>query len=263
MRSLAPLLAAACAAGCASLPPNAPGAPSSLAAATAHAAKQAAGDVARRAAGPHMSPHDVAASAMPMPAAPSAQPENRGANALWQAGARNFFNDQRARRIGDILTVRIDISDRASVSNESERRRQSNTSIGVPNLFGLERTAQRAAGGAFDPATLVEAEGTSRSQGQGSIAREDRVTLTVAAVVSDILPNGNFVISGRQEVLVNAELRELTVAGVIRPEDVAADNTIRHTQIAEARIHYGGRGQITAAQRPGWGQRVVDAVSPW
>ena len=262
MRALAPLLAAACAAGCASLPPNAPAAPASLAAATTNAAKQAAGELARRTGGPQLSPHEVAAASMAMPALTS-EPQSRGANALWQADARNFFNDQRARRVGDILTVRIDISDRANVSNQSDRRRQSNTSVGVPNLLGLERTAQRAAGGAFDPATLIEAEGTSRSQGQVSIAREDRVTLTVAAVVSDILPNGNFVISGRQEVMVNAELRELTVAGVIRPEDVAADNTIRHTQIAEARIHYGGRGQITAVQRPGWGQRVVDAVSPW
>ncbi len=262
MRALAPLLAAACAAGCASLPPNAPAAPASLAAATANAAKQAAGELARRTGGPQLSPHEVAAASMAMPALTS-EPQSRGANALWQADARNFFNDQRARRVGDILTVRIDISDRANVSNQSDRRRQSNTTVGVPNLLGLERTAQRAAGGAFDPATLIEAEGTSRSQGQGSIAREDRVTLTVAAVVSDILPNGNFVISGRQEVMVNAELRELTVAGVIRPEDVAADNTIRHAQIAEARIHYGGRGQITAVQRPGWGQRVVDAVSPW
>jgi flagellar L-ring protein FlgH len=262
MRALAPLLAAACASACASLPPQAPASPASLAAATTNAAKQAAGAVARANAGPQLSPHTVAAAGMDMPAAMT-DDQSRGANALWQAGARNFFNDQRARRIGDILTVRIDISDRANVSNESNRRRQSNTTVGVPNLFGLERTAQRAAGGAFDPATLIEAEGTTRSQGQGSIAREDRVTLTVAAVVTDILPNGNFVISGRQEVKVNAELRELTVAGVIRPEDVAADNTIRHTQIAEARINYGGRGQITAVQRPGWAQRVADAVSPW
>lgn len=262
MRALAPLLAAACASACASLPPQAPAAPASLAAATATAAKRAAGDIARAGAGPQLTPHQVAAAGMAMPAA-ALEPQDRGANALWQAGARNFFNDQRARRIGDILTVRISISDSASVSNESDRRRQSSTSVGVPNLFGLERTAQRAAGGAFDPATLIEAEGTSRSQGQGSIAREDRVTLTVAAVVTDILPNGNFVISGRQEVKINAELRELTVAGIIRPEDVAADNTIRHTQIAEARINYGGRGQITAVQRPGWGQRVADAVSPW
>jgi flagellar L-ring protein FlgH len=257
MRAFAPLIAACAAAGCASMPPQAPASPRSLAEATTHAARNAAEHVRRANASPQMSPVEVAAAGMPMPAAAPA--ETRGANALWQTGSRNFFNDQRARRIGDILTVRIDISDRANVTNESDRRRQSSTSVGLPNVFGLEGTIGRA----FDPATAVEAEGSTRSQGQGSIARADRVTLTVAAIVTDILPNGNLVISGRQEVKVNAELRELHVAGVIRPEDVAADNTIGHTQIAEARINYGGRGQITAAQRPGWGQRVVDAVSPW
>jgi flagellar L-ring protein precursor FlgH len=133
----------------------------------------------------------------------------------------------------------------------------------VNNLFGVESSAGRAFGGGFDPAALVDASGTSEQQGLGAINRTEKIALTVAATIVDILPNGNLVLTGRQEVRLNAELRELQVAGIIRPEDIAADNTIRHTQIAEARIAYGGRGQVSAVQRPRMGQRITDAISPW
>jgi flagellar L-ring protein precursor FlgH len=117
--------------------------------------------------------------------------------------------------------------------------------------------------GGYDPGSLLDAEGSSSARGQGSINREEQIEMTVAAVIVDILPNGNLVIAGRQQVMINAELRELTVSGVIRPEDIAANNTIRHDQIAEARIAYGGTGQVTAVQRPRIGQRIADAISPW
>lgn len=185
------------------------------------------------------------------------------ANSLWRPGARAFFDDQRAKRIGDILTVNIRIADRAEVTNSSNRSRSSSTEVGVNSLFGLEQLPGAVLPGGYDPSSLVDAEASSSAQGTGSVNREEEVELTVAAVVVDTLPNGNLVISGRQEVRINAELRELTVAGVIRPEDIASDNTIRHDQIAEARISYGGRGQITAVQRPRIGQRVADAISPW
>jgi len=199
--------------------------------------------------------------AFPQP--PAAMVEASAPNSLWRAGARSFFNDQRAQRVGDILTVNIEISDKAELSNSSNRTRTGSTSVGAPNFFGLEELPGRVLPGGFDPTNLVTADSSSNHAGLGTINREEKVNLTVAAVIVDRLPNGNLVIAGRQEVRINAELRELTVSGVIRPEDIGADNTIRNDQIAEARISYGGRGQLTAVQRPGWGQRVADAITPW
>lgn len=212
----------------------------------------------RHVTGPHLS----APGAMPMPAAAA---EPFAPNSLWRAGSRSFFNDQRAARVGDILTVQIDISDSADLSNSTSRDRSGSISAGINALAGQERLLGRLLppGGAFDPTNLVDADGQSQSQGSGEISRQENISLTVAAVVAEVLPNGNFVVSGRQEVRINAEIRDLTVSGVIRPEDIAADNTIKHTQMADARISYGGRGVLSTIQRPRWGQRVVDAVSPW
>ena len=198
---------------------------------------------------------------MPQPAPVAYTP---GApSSLWQSGSRSFFNDQRATRIGDILTVEIEISDKAEISNSSTRQRSSETSSGVDSFLGIPTQLGRFFGAGFDPSNLIDAQAASTAAGQGAINREEKIELTVAAVIVDRLPNGNLVIAGRQEVRINSELRELTVSGIVRPEDVTASNTIRHDQIAEARVSYGGRGQISAVQRPNIGQRVGDAISPW
>jgi flagellar L-ring protein precursor FlgH len=197
---------------------------------------------------------------LPMP--DRANGEAAGVNSLWRAGARAFFRDQRAQDIGDILTVRIQIDDRARVQNQTSRTRSSEDSLGVDALFGLENQIDNILPNAV-PGSLVGASGESSFQGQGQVDRRETVELTLAAMVVDILPNGNLVIAGRQQVLVNAERRDLTVTGIIRPQDVAADNTISNRQIAEARISYGGRGTVSDVQRPRWGQQLTNAVTPW
>jgi flagellar L-ring protein precursor FlgH len=250
------LLAALAAAGCASVKKPAE---SALAVGRSAAALgESAGAAAmRQASGPHLSP------IAPPQTAPSAAEPAFAPNSLWRAGSRTFFNDQRASRIGDILTVRIDIDDSGQLRNSSSRSRNGSTNVGVSNLFGAESSLGRAFGGGFDPAAMIDANGASEQSGLGAINRTEKIALTVAATIVDVLPNGNLVIAGRQEVRLNAEQRELDVAGIIRPEDIAADNTIRHAQIAEARISYGGRGQVSAVQRPRIGQRIADAVAPW
>lgn len=185
------------------------------------------------------------------------------ASSLWQAGSRSFFNDQRAARIGDILTVEIEISDKAEISNSSSRQRSASTTSGVDSFLGIPSSLGRFFGAGFDAANLIDAQAESDHSGQGAINREEKIELSVAAVIVDRLPNGNLVIAGRQEVRINSELRELTVSGIVRPEDITSGNTIRHDQIAEARVSYGGRGQISAVQRPNVGQRLSDAISPW
>lgn len=184
------------------------------------------------------------------------------ANSLWQTGARAFFNDQRASRVGDILTVQISIDDSAQTSNSTNRNRTSSTQTGASSLAGFESKLQKVLPETPDLANLLEFGSNSSSQGQGSVSRQEKINVTVAAVVTGVLPNGNLMIQGRQEVRTNAELRELTVAGIVRPQDISSANTIRHTQIAEARISYGGRGRLTEVQQPPWGQQAVDLFSP-
>lgn len=187
------------------------------------------------------------------PAAPSAS--------LFRTGAGALFQDQRAARVGDIVTVRINIADRASIDNSTSRTRDGSESSGAGTLFGLEKVVSKAVG--IDTGTLMESETKSKSSGSGTTSRSETVNMTVAAVVTAVLPNGNLVIRGRQESRVNFELRELLVSGIVRPQDIARDNSIRHTQIAEARISYGGRGQLTDAQQARWGQQLMDVLSPF
>lgn len=262
MRALALLALAAGATGCASVDTQS-------FAQDAMAAPGVAYDAARRSMGPPQL-HPVGNPApltggeqQSMPQPEQIAYEGPHANSLWRSGSRSFFNDQRATRIGDIITVDIEIDDKAELSNSSNRTREASTSAGVSHFFGLENTLGRVLPGGFDPGSMIEADSSSDHSGTGAINREEKIELTVAAVIVDRLPNGNLVIAGRQEVRINGELRELTVSGIIRPEDVTANNTINHTQIAEARISYGGRGQISAVQRPNWGQRVGDAITPW
>lgn len=185
------------------------------------------------------------------------------AGSLWRAGARTFFADQRAARTGDILTVEIEIDDSADVSNSTDRSRQSATNVGIPNILGFESKFASLLPGAVDPSNLLTTQGSSSSNGTGTIARQERIQLTVAAIVTQVLPNGNLVVAGRQQVRVNQEVRDLTVTGVIRPEDITSQNTVRHSQMAEARISYGGKGNISAVQAPRWGQKGADAISPF
>ena len=190
-------------------------------------------------------------------------PTPASANSLWRTGARAFFIDQRANRVGDILTVQIDIDDSAQTKNTSTSSRSSGVQAGVDNFFGLESSLGRFFPGGFDPANAVNTNSTSNNTGTGAVTRSEKISLTIAAVVTNVLPNGNMVIQGTQEVRTNAELRQLTVAGIVRPEDISSANTIRHTQIAEARISYGGRGDISRVQKVPGGQSLVERFQPF
>lgn len=197
---------------------------------------------------------------MPMP-----EPviEKREANSLWSTGRQAFFKDQRANSVGDILTVVIDISDQATLTNTSQRSRSNSEDAALPALLGYEQALNKILPEAIDNTDLTEFQSTSSSQGTGTTEREEDIEMKVAAVITQVLPNGNFVIVGRQEVRVNFEKRVLEVAGVIRPEDISINNTIPYEQIAEARVAYGGKGQITDVQQPRYGQQVYDILFPF
>jgi flagellar L-ring protein precursor FlgH len=204
--------------------------------------------------------HGYQPVSLPMP---NLETEAHQTNSLWRSGAKQFFRDQRAAKVGDILTVEISIDDNAKLDNSTTRARSGSDNMGLTNLFGLETPIAKILPGPTDPASLLKTSATTASKGDGAIDRKETVNLTVAAIITQILPNGNLVIQGNQEVRVNYELRELLVSGIVRPEDISNTNTIKHTQIAEARISYGGRGQISRLQQPRYGQQAVDILSPF
>lgn len=197
---------------------------------------------------------------MPMPAPVV---EKKQPNSLWASNRTTFFKDQRASNVGDILTVMIEIKDKAELDNETERTRDNSEGADLPALLGYENSLGRILPEGIDPSNLTEMGSTSKSNGGGTIDREEKIQVKLAALITQILPNGNFVINGSQEVRVNFEKRILQVDGVIRPEDISTNNTVNYDQIAEARIAYGGEGQITDVQQPRYGQQVYDILFPF
>ncbi len=186
------------------------------------------------------------------------------ANSLWRQGARTFFRDQRARSVGDILKVVVVIQDSAKLDNKTETKRNDNGSTGVPAFGGFEKEfARKLLPNGGDPSNLISVTTTDNNKGEGKIDRKETINTTIAATVTKILASNNLVIRGSQEVRVNNELREVTVEGIVRPEDISAQNSVTLDQIAEARISYGGRGNVSDYQQPRYGKQVLDIVSPF
>ncbi|MGP1358096.1 flagellar basal body L-ring protein FlgH [Roseicyclus sp.] len=206
---------------------------------------------------------EMAHVSVPMPEpAFEGLPHRAERSSLWQSGSSGFFADRRAMQVGDILTINIEIDDRARLSNQSERERSGGANLGVPSLFGVQNILERLTG-SEDGEDFVDIEAGTSAEGAGRINRAESIQLRVAATVVQILPNGNLVVAGRQEVMVNSEIRELRVAGIIRPQDIQRDNTIDYDRIAEARITYGGRGQISRQTRSAYGEDAVDIILPY
>ena len=196
---------------------------------------------------------------MPPPLVSERQP-----NSLWRNGSRGFFKDLRATRVGDLVTVVVNFNQSGTLQDSTTRTRANSETNNVGSLLGFQNTINRLAKltSAQSPNVLDLTSGTS-NVGTGQIARQEQVNLRLAALVEQMLPNGNMVLYGHQEVRLNFEVRELQIAGVVRPEDIAPDNTINYDQIAEARISYGGRGQITDVQQPRYGSQLLDVIMPF
>ena len=196
---------------------------------------------------------------LPMPAQPQAD-DNPAS--LWRPGAKAFFKDTRAKEVGDILTIRLKLDDSAKLKNSTKRERDDGETAKVDAMLGYEgvvRNAVPAVG--VSPAVSFGTE--HETNGDGGIDRQESIDLTFAAIVTQVLPNGVLAIVGRQEIRVNYELRELMISGVIRPQDIEADNSIRHEKIAEMRVAYGGRGTLSDLQQPRWGSQILDIILPF
>ncbi len=186
-------------------------------------------------------PHHFAGDLPPRPAF----------NSLYQEGS-SLYRDPRAMRPGDVLTIAISINDKATLGNNTDRSIDSEVTNKFDAGFGPTSIT-----GSFDSASK------SSANGQGTIDRSEKVQVSVGAVVTEVLPDGNLVVSGSQEVRVNFEIRQVYVAGIVRPRDISKDNTIPYERIAEARISYGGRGRLSEVQQPNWGQQLYDNFRPF
>jgi len=185
------------------------------------------------------------------------------AASLWTGGRQSLLGDRRAGARGDILTVVVEINDQASISNSTGRSRTGSEQMGIDGLFGLPQGIDP---GLSEGASLGQAVSTSSSgsfKGNGSVSRNEKLTLRVAVTVVETLPNGVLRIEGSQEVRVNYELRELLVSGYVRPGDISRQNEVTYDKIAGARISYGGRGQISDVQQPRYGQQIADILLPF
>ena len=194
---------------------------------------------------------------------PTPQVAEDNPNSLWRAGAKAFFKDHRAKEIGDVLTVKLDFTDTATFENKTERERDDSEDTNITQLLGLEAEFSKVLPQAVSAASLLSFDNAHETKGEGKVDRQEVISLTFAAVVTQILPNGSLVIVGRQEIRVNSELRELMVTGVVRPSDIDSDNTISHEKIAEMRVAYGGSGTISQLQQPRWGTQIWDIIFPF
>ena len=197
------------------------------------------------------------------PAGRQRAPIDATAGSLWRSGPETLFGERRAKDVGDLMTVLIEIDEKAELANKTNDSRTTDLSLGVPGLFGLESVLTDVLPG--NPATdkLVGLTGSGKNAGDAAIKRSEKITLKIAATVTDVLPNGNMIIRGSQEIRVNSELRDLQISGVVRPRDISRNNTVSYEKIGEARISYGGRGQLTAVQSPNAGARTIRSFLPF
>ena len=208
---------------------------------------------------PKLAPVGNPAGSQIVAAIPRPQPITHDNNSLWQPGAQSFFHDPRAMHLGDVITVNVSVADTAKMQNTTTRSRTNSENANLTNFFGLEKVVTPA----FDPTSVVKMGSDNSNVGAGSIQRQESISMTLAALVAQVLPNGNLVIDGHQQVRVNNELRDMRLSGIVRREDITQDNTVNLSQIAEARVTYGGQGTMSDVQQPRYGSQLLDIIMPW
>ena len=208
---------------------------------------------------PKLSPVGNPADTQMVAAIPQPPPITHAGNSLWQPGAHSFFHDPRATHVGDVITVNVSIADAAKLSNTTSKSRTNSDDANLTNFFGLENALPKS----ITPGSVVKMGSDNSNVGAGSIQRAESISMTLAALVAQVLPNGNLVIDGHQQVRVNNELRDMRLSGIVRREDITQNNTIDLSQIAEARVIYGGQGTMSDVQQPRYGSQLFDIIMPW
>src|ERR1700685_899294 len=208
---------------------------------------------------PKLEPVGNPADSKIVAAIPALPPISHAGNSLWQPGAKSFFHDPRANHVGDVITVNVTVADTAKLQNSTTRTRTNSDDANLSNFFGLENALPSS----MNPSSLVKMGSDNSNVGTGAIQRDETINMTLAALVAQVLPNGNLVIDGHQQVRVNNELRDMRLSGIVRREDITQNNTIDLSQIAEARVIYGGQGTMSDVQQPRYGSQLFDIIMPW
>jgi len=190
---------------------------------------------------------------------PAPPPLTHNGNSLWQPNANSFFADPRASHVGDVITVDVTVADSANLQDTTSRSRTNSDAANLTNFFGLESVLPKG----MNPANLVNMGSSTSNVGAGSVNRQESINMTMAALVAQVLPNGNLVVDGHQQVRVNNEMRDMQVTGIVRREDITQANSVNLSQIAEARITYGGQGTVSDMQQPRYGSQLFDILMPW
>lgn len=188
---------------------------------------------------------------------------NARETSLWSNSPKSLFGDRRASQAGDILTVLVEIDDEAEMSNSVSEDRQTSENLGLNAFFGLPEKINGIlpAGASTSPA--IDLTRTRNLSGDGTIQRGEKITLRLAVQVIDVLPNGYLELSGKQQIMVNNEVRHLQVSGLIRTQDISRQNVITYDKIADAKIYYGGQGQVTDAVKPKVGNKIMQKIIPF
>lgn len=198
---------------------------------------------------------------MPMPA-PEAPSQN--SNSLWQTGSRAFFKDQRASRVGDILTVTAKIQHQSKLDTKVEAEREVKQTVGsLAHLFGYESKLHKIFPRAVDKNALINYNFKPEMKTKGTTQYDSVLDFKMAASIIEVLPNGNLVIQGRQEVRDRGELAVINLKGIVRREDISSSNTIDYTKIAEARISRTTEGNVSDLNSTPWGVETINKLSPF
>ena len=185
----------------------------------------------------------------------------RTPGSLWSEGARNMFEDTRARRIGDILTVRV--AERADATRDTgtAMQRESDAQYGVSSFWTAMGTLTKQFPG-LDPNSLLAAANSSNFRGSGNTTRSGQVSAILPVRIKDAMPNGDFFVEGNKVLLLNDEESFLYISGVVRPLDIAPDNSVDSGSIADVEMEYTGRGVLSENENAPWLKRILNYLWP-
>ena len=210
---------------------------------------------------------------MTPPVAKAPPPADNPGSIYSQSQPTFLFDDTRARRIGDILTVNIVDTSKSDLKAETKNDRTASNELGVQNYFSNKNVAGNLSGqlggpnfgmnGLIGSDPIVKTNTAQKFQSKGETKRESAVTASIGARIVNILPGGVMQVEGARQTRVNDENQIIVIRGLVRPIDIGPNNTVLSTMLADCQIEYYGEGDLADRQKSGWLTRILDNVWPF